>query len=49
MQASIDRYLRERGYKFTSSKVILEGKARVICEDGKGSTSNKSSSVVPSS
>ena len=56
MQASIDRYLRERGYtysilmsrEFASSKAVLEGKARVIHEDAKRRP-NKSSSLVLSS
>ena len=57
MQASIDIYLHERGYmhsvrksrKFASSKAVLEGKARVIHEDGKGRRPNKTSGFVLSS
>ena len=57
MQASIDRYLRERGYthsivksrEFASLKAVLEGKVPVIREDGKGRRPNKSSSLVCSS
>ena len=55
MQASIDKYLCERGYsvlhlrEFASSKAILEGKARVIREDGKGRRPNKISTLVLSS
>ena len=52
--ACFDRYLRELGHTYTilnlrefaSSKDVLEGKARVIREDGKGGRSNKSSSSV---
>ena len=55
MQASIDKYLR--GYthsilksrEFAYSESVLEGKARVIDEDGKGRRPNKSSSLVLSS
>ena len=51
MQASIGRYLRERGYthsilklrELASLKAVLEGKARVISEDEKGRRPNKSS------
>ena len=57
MQASADRYLRERGYthsflrskEFASSKAVLEGKARVIRKDGKGRRPNKSNSLLLSS
>ena len=56
-QASIDRYIRKRDYmhsilksrEFASSKAVLEGKARVICRDGKRRRLNKSSSLVVSS
>ena len=53
MQASIGRYLRERGYthsilklrELASLKAVLEGKTRVISEDEKGRRPNKSSPV----
>ena len=53
MQASIHRHLCERGYmpsilksrEFASSKAVLEGKAQVICEDGKRRRPNISSSL----
>ena len=52
--ACFDRYLRELGHTYTilnlrefaSSKDVLEGKARVIREDGKGGKPNKSSSLT---
>ena len=55
LQAGLDRYLKEHGYKhsilldrsFLSSKSVLEGKARILREQGKGKKPNKSCSLLP--
>ena len=54
MQASIDRFLREKGYpksilrdnEFLSSKKVLEGKARNLRRDGLGKQPNKAKSLT---
>ena len=54
MQAGIDRYLKDKKYKhsiirddeFATSRSVLEGKARVLRENGKGKRPNKASSLT---
>jgi len=54
MQASLDRYLREKDYpksiikdkEFKSSKEVLEGKARILRESGMGKKPNASRSLT---
>ena len=54
MQSAIDRYLKEKQYKFsiirdrefTTSRAVLEGKARILRENGKGKRPNKASSLT---
>ena len=54
MQASIDRYLKNNGYiysiirdrEFASSQSVLEGKARLLRENGKGKRPNRSHSLT---
>ena len=57
VQASIDRYVCERGYahsvlksrEFSSSKAVSIGKVQFIRKDGKGRGPNKSRSLILSS
>ena len=54
MQASIDRYLKSKGYEvsiilhrsFESSRSVLEGKARCLREQGLGKRPNKADSFT---
>lgn len=54
MVAAIDRYLTEKEYKysiirdreFKSSKQVLEGKARLLRQQGKGKRPNKARSLT---
>ena len=54
MQASIDRYLKNNGYiysiirdrEFASSQSVLEGKARLLRENGKGKRPNRAHSLT---
>ena len=54
MIVSLDRYLKEKGYKvsilrdreFSESKQVLEGKAKLLRQSGKGKRSHKSQSVI---
>ena len=54
MQAGIERYLKEKGYcfsiirdrKFATSQAVLEGKARLLREQGKGKRPNKACSLT---
>ena len=54
MQASIDRYLKENGYahsilkgrEFSSSRSVLEGKARLLREKGMGNRPNRAHSLT---
>ena len=54
MVTAIDRYLTEKGYKysiirdreFKSSKQVLEGKARLLRQQGKGKRPNKARSLI---
>lgn len=53
MQAGLDRHLKEKGYKysllthreFSTSRSVLEGKAKLLREEGRGKRPNKSCSV----
>ena len=53
LQAGIDRYLKEKSYKFSiirdrefaTSRSVLEGKARILREKGKGKKPNKAASL----
>ena len=54
MQASIDRFLREKGYtksilrdnEFLNFKKVVEGKARSLRRDGLGKQPNKAKSLT---
>ena len=54
MQASIDRFLKENGYahsilkgrEFSSSRSVLEGKARLLREKGMGNRPNRAHSLT---
>ena len=52
--AALDRHLNEQGYKFSfirdrkfhSSKQVLEGKPRQLCESSMGKRPNKAQSLT---
>ena len=54
MIAALDTHLNEKGYKFStirdrefhSSKQVLEGKARQLCQSGMGKRPNKARSLT---